>query len=283
MIKLGLKSKLTGLVLLFFLMQFLGVGIVYVANWLMGCGYSLNEITMMPQMVAYSLFLSNVLLCLSFFLLRLYNKENFRLQGLHVKDFMATWALMFPVILIVNMLVELFDPIDLNKETIRDLAYHPLGVLAITLIGPLAEELVFRVGCMKLMLDYKLAPWLAILFSSLIFGVAHGNPAQIGGAVLMGVVLGWLYWRSKSFWLPFVAHVFNNSLAIVLLWCYGGEEITIQEMRGAKEFDWLFFLVNLLFAAALFFYLHRRFSIIECEREKGNGAVCSEVHRNDDM
>ena len=125
MIKLGLKSKLAGLVLLFFLMQFLGVGIVYVANWLMGCGYSLNEITMMPQMVAYSLFLSNVLLCLSFFLLRLYNKENFRLQGLHVKDFMATWALMFPVILIVNMLVELFDPVDLNKETIRDLAYHP--------------------------------------------------------------------------------------------------------------------------------------------------------------
>lgn len=282
MMKLGFKSKLVSLVLLFFLVQVVSVGIVYVVYLLMGSQHSMEEMMMMPQAAAYSLFLTNVLMCLSFFLLPWYNKGNFRLQGLRVGDFLFTIVLMIPVIFVVNMLLEFFNPVDLYKETIRRLAYDPFGVLAITLLAPMAEELVFRVGCMKIMLDNKVAPWTAILVSSLIFGLVHANPVQIGGAMMIGVLLGWLYWRSKSFWLPFVAHVVNNSFAIIVLWCNGGEDMTIKGMSGVEEYDWLFFLINILIAGALVFYLHRRFTVIESEREKGNDAICSEVHRNGD-
>lgn len=37
---------------------------------------------------------------------------------------------------------------------------------------------------------------------ALIFGVIHLNPAQIPGAALFGLILGWLYWRSGTIWIP---------------------------------------------------------------------------------
>ena len=93
------------------------------------------------------------------------------------------------------------------------------GVLAIVLVGPVTEELVFRMGIQRHLIRHRMRPWMAILLSALIFGAVHGNPAQIPGAVVFGWVLGWLYWRSGTIWIPVAAHVFNNFVGVAMIWC----------------------------------------------------------------
>ena len=110
----------------------------------------------------------------------------------------------------MGLLLETLTLEDLNKDVFATLVYNPWGVLAIVLVGPFTEELVFRMGIQRHLIRYRMRPWMAILLSALIFGAVHGNPAQIPGAVVFGWVLGWLYWRSGTIWIPVVAHVFNN-------------------------------------------------------------------------
>lgn len=276
--------QLIGLVCLFFLTQGVGMAIAYMVAYLFCPQEQITAFVEQPGVMAWMLVLSNVLMCAILFLLRWHKAERFRLNGIGVKDFVATIALMVPVIFIVNMVIEFFDPVDLIKDTILDLAYHPIGVATIVLIGPLTEELVFRMGVMELMMKKGVAPWLAILFSSLIFGVAHGNPVQIPGGILIGMVLGWLYWRSSTIWLPVVAHVFNNFLGIVVMWSFGGEETTVEEISGGDTFMWGFALVNMVIGYVLYRYLERRFARLTTahEKERDNDEACSATLPNGD-
>ena len=57
---------------------------------------------------------------------------------------------------------------------------------------------------------------LAVLLSSLLFGLMHGNVAQIPFAFLVGIALGWLYVATDRIWLSIVVHFANNALSLTL-------------------------------------------------------------------
>ena len=276
--------RLLVLLLLFFAVQVLSGIVAFALGLALGIGSHYDEIMVDYDILSFSLFLSNLLLCITFFLFKLHKSDALKCHGLRVGDFVLTCMLMFPVIFVVNLLVEFLNPVDFTKDAVKALAYNPLGICTIVLLAPFAEELFFRMGCLKICTESGLNPWVSILISASVFGAIHGNPAQILGAIPIGVLLGWLYWRSGSIWLPFAAHALNNLLGLVLLWMFGGEELTMNEVNQEIGFPWLFVLLNLVFAYSLFVCLNRRLSIRAFlpEKEKGNDVICSEVHRNGD-
>lgn len=90
------------------------------------------------------------------------------------------------------------------------------GFLIMTLaITPFAEEVFFRGFLFRWMSGHR-PVWLAALVSSALFGVAHILPPQAISAMLMALVLCWLYWRTGSIWPAVAAHVTNNVLGILL-------------------------------------------------------------------
>lgn len=94
------------------------------------------------------------------------------------------------------------------------LAGHP--VLALVLGGvlaPITEEILFRgVLLPGLLRNYR--PAVAIGQSALLFGILHFNPAQSLNAFFMGLLLGWVYYQSRSLWLCIGLHGLHNSLAL---------------------------------------------------------------------
>ncbi|MDQ2793340.1 MAG: CPBP family intramembrane metalloprotease [Bacteroidota bacterium] len=60
-------------------------------------------------------------------------------------------------------------------------------------------------------------PWVAIGQSALLFGLIHFNPAQSVRAALLGLLLGWLYYRTRSLGLCIGLHALNNSLGFAAL------------------------------------------------------------------
>ena len=66
------------------------------------------------------------------------------------------------------------------------------------------------------MLLKKYNPVTAILVSGLIFGIFHVNPAQVVGAILIGFVLAWIYYRTHSLIPCILIHIMNNSLSVYL-------------------------------------------------------------------
>ena len=91
-----------------------------------------------------------------------------------------------------------------------------MGYFVIGLLAPLAEELVFRGAILKALLGWFKNHWYAIALSAVLFSLVHANPAQMPHAFLVGLLLGWLYYRTGSI-VPSVAfHWVNNTIAYVM-------------------------------------------------------------------
>ena len=91
-------------------------------------------------------------------------------------------------------------------------------VLLLTVVGPLIEELIFREGILRTLIHrYHVRPLWAVLISALTFGIIHFNLAQCVPAIFLGILLGVLYLLTDDIRLCFVAHVVNNSLALIYL------------------------------------------------------------------
>ena len=81
-------------------------------------------------------------------------------------------------------------------------------------------------------------PWPAIIVAALVFGIFHLNPVQIVYATLLGIVLGWIYYRTGSLLSVIVGHVLNNSLAVTTtaLWGAAEEEAVANSPVGVAGF-----------------------------------------------
>ena len=90
-----------------------------------------------------------------------------------------------------------------------------LGAVVVAVIGaPLIEEIVFR-GIVFRSLRRVSLPWVAILVSSVLFGLYHMNTVQIVYATLMGLVAGIIYEKSNNLLFPILVHVANNLVAAI--------------------------------------------------------------------
>ena len=184
-----------------------------------------------PTAISVSLILNAVVMWAVMTLLRWTDRRSFRWQGYGWKLYVIVLLGMVPVIFLVNLLLESLALEDWNAAVFGRMVRHPLGVLALVLVGPFMEELVFRMGIQHHLMRHRMHPWVAIAVSSVIFGVVHGNPAQVPGAILFGVVLGWLYWRSGTIWMPIAAHAFNNFVGVAMIW-WTGADSTLCELCG---------------------------------------------------
>lgn len=125
---------------------------------------------------------------------------------------------------------------------------EPLGYVAVGLLVPLAEELVFRGAVLRVLLAFfERRPWVAIAISAALFGVVHGNLAQGVHAFLIGLLLGWLYHRSGSIAPGVVFHWVNNSVAYILatLVPQMGDGQLIDFFHGSERVMWLGLLCSL--------------------------------------
>ena len=96
---------------------------------------------------------------------------------------------------IAGILNEALDLTDTNQELFISMSHNIFGVLSIAIVVPILEEFLFRGAIEGHLLRKGWSPKWAILVSALIFGIIHGNPAQIPFAFLIGLLFGWLYYR----------------------------------------------------------------------------------------
>lgn len=89
-------------------------------------------------------------------------------------------------------------------------------MLAISLVGPLWEEVLFR-GLVQTYFMRKFPTSLAVIISSLLFAMAHGDPTLALPLFVSGLFLGGLYAYTKSLWPPIVLHILNNTVCTILI------------------------------------------------------------------
>jgi len=124
-------------------------------------------------------------------------------------------------------------------KTFQTMMQMPVvAFIMVVVAAPVLEEVLFRGVVLQGLLRNE-RPWVAIGQSALLFGLFHFNPAQSLNAGLAGLLLGWLYYRTRSLWLCMAAHALNNLLAFSAMWLAptAWESRTVVEMVGSV---WLY-------------------------------------------
>jgi membrane protease YdiL (CAAX protease family) len=112
-------------------------------------------------------------------------------------------------------LEKLYQEIMFAFEKMLD--YKVAGFITVCILAPIIEEILFRGILLRGLLQNGTSPILAIFLSSFLFGLAHLNPWQFLGAGLLGAIFGFVYYRTKSLWLPIFLHALNNTISFVMM------------------------------------------------------------------
>ena len=104
------------------------------------------------------------------------------------------------------------EPIDADR--LGSGVFLAANVAIVVLVGPFAEEAFFR-GFVLTALMPSLGASRAAVLASALFAVAHLDVGVIIPFFFTGLLLSWLYVRTRSIWPPMLAHAGQNTLAII--------------------------------------------------------------------
>ena len=100
------------------------------------------------------------------------------------------------------------DSFQQNSDIITS-SNQILTFISVVFLAPLFEEIMCR-GLILNTMRGVMNKWLAIVLSSLFFGLIHGNPVQIIYATALGILLGYLYVKYESILVPMLCHLVFN-------------------------------------------------------------------------
>lgn len=117
-----------------------------------------------------------------------------------------------------NWMAEFAPPPRFFRESfqpLNDLAAHPFSApFMLVVVAAVTEEFVFR-GLVLRGLLARIGPGRAILISAGLFSIMHLNPWQVPTSLFIGVILGWVYWRTRSLALCVAGHAFHNATTLL--------------------------------------------------------------------
>ena len=136
----------------------------------------------------------------------------------------------------ISFLEEDVELPDMMKQLTLAMSHNVWGVLALAIIGPIAEELLFREAIEGEMLRRGASPWTAIIVSALAFGIMHLNLAQGLYAIPLGILLGIIYYKTGNIVVTSLLHILNNSIAALQLFSMGEsyDDTSFAEMLGSN-------------------------------------------------
>ena len=108
------------------------------------------------------------------------------------------------------------NPPEWFEQTMKMLLEGPVWItlLSVSVFAPVFEEWLCR-GLVLRGLLQKTGPVTAICVSALFFAILHMNPWQALPAFILGLLFGYVYYRTGSLKLTMLMHCVNNTMAVV--------------------------------------------------------------------
>lgn len=146
---------------------------------------------------------------------------RFSVRGLNPALLLWAFVLIFAVGVVLEPLLTLLP--ELSLEVGRGF----WTILSLVVFAPVFEELICR-GVVLSSLRMRYGVVTAWLVSSLFFGVLHGQPAQVIGASVIGLILGFVYLATDSMWSVMILHALNNAVAYLAMVTGHGNALLIE-------------------------------------------------------
>lgn len=129
--------------------------------------------------------------------------------------FLAVNVLYQDVVSILHLHLQTNDQVLLAESKRAPITTYATLLVAV-FIAPICEEVFFRGFVFPGLLREMPLVW-AIIFSALIFAVAHGDPGSFAVLFFIGLALAFIRWRARSLWPGILLHLLNNGISALLI------------------------------------------------------------------
>ncbi len=183
------------------------------------------------------------------------NSKNFGKLGMTL-SFIIIFFLIFTFNIATEPLYTWMGVPDFIKEFYDNMKLNPWSsFLTVVIFAPLFEELLCR-GVILRGLLHHITPAKAIFWSALMFAVMHLNPWQALPAFMVGLLMGWIYWKTGSLLVTIFIHFVNNgfSFMITLLFPDMGADATFSSLMPFNQYI-ILYVFSILFTIASLWYL----------------------------
>lgn len=147
-------------------------------------------------------------------------------------------------------------------STVRALLQMPgwpdllANLFLIGVIPALGEELLFR-GILQGQLMRRWSPWAAIILSGAVFSFVHFQMEGFFPRWILGVLLGWLFWKTSNFWVPVFVHFLNNGAQVLGAYFVKGTP-ELVDLEQQVQVPWVLAFASLIGTLSLLWYGGRR-------------------------
>lgn len=94
-----------------------------------------------------------------------------------------------------------------------------LYVLLVIAIAPaILEEMFFRGALQRLFTNWFKNHWAAIMVTAILFSAIHFSFFGFLPRMVLGVILGLIFYYSRNIWLSIIVHLINNGIAVTALY-----------------------------------------------------------------
>jgi len=133
-----------------------------------------------------------------------------------------------------------------------------LCTITLGLLQPVAEEMLFRGIVLGSLLKGETKPWLAIGISTFIFSIIHLNFTQMISAAIFGMIMGWLFFKTRSLWPSIIIHSTNN------LACCAWSFTSLSTITNgiSKEHLLIIHIIIVLICVIILSHIIRKLSVI---------------------
>jgi membrane protease YdiL (CAAX protease family) len=150
-----------------------------------------------------------------------------------------------------------------QMRSIWDLLF---ALLAIAVVPAMVEELYFRATLQKILMDWSGKPWVAIVVTAVLFSAFHFSYFGFLSRMSLGIVLGLIYYYTKTIWLPILMHFVNNAIGVSALYMVRNNPKQVDKVLDSNlGFYWL--LLGVLMLVLLFKQLKATLSADPAEIE----------------
>ena len=151
--------------------------------------------------------------------------QTFRLKPIPLNSVFPIVVLSLGTIILSDEIDRLIGMVLPRPDYIEKLAelfrfdtplYALLLIFATVLIAPFSEEILFRGFLQQFLENHWKDVTKAVLITSLFFAAIHMNPGWIIQIYLLGIILGYLAWKTGSVFPGLILHSLNNGMALIM-------------------------------------------------------------------
>lgn len=92
-----------------------------------------------------------------------------------------------------------------------------LGIIVFALIPAIGEEWLFRGVLQRKLIERKINPHVAIIVTGIIFSAIHLQFYGFLPRMVLGILLGYLFWWTGNLTFSIIAHFVNNAFTLILI------------------------------------------------------------------